>query len=116
MHFRFVCYRNPKEVFQAVLGQAFQLRADWGRSTAVSLDIEPQRALAYNWKAFEVETVVTWTLTPSPEGTHLRVERSGFLATTDHRRYVQGAEHGWKNFLAKLEDVVSASTDTQRVR
>ena len=96
-----------KNDFQPVLGHAFQLRADWGAVDCQVSEIEPQRTLAYTWKAFEVETVVTWTLTPTPSGTHLRVEQAGFRATPDHRRYVQGAEHGWRNFLAELEDVVS---------
>ena len=63
--------------------------------------------LTYTWKAFEVETVVTCILTATQAGTHLLVEQSGFQATPDHRRYVQGAEHGWNSFLAKLEQVVS---------
>ena len=67
-----------KNDFQPVLGHAFQLRADWGAVDCQVSEIEPQRILAYTWKAFEVETVVTWTLTPTRAGTHLRLEQEVF--------------------------------------
>ena len=34
--------------------------------------------LAYTWAAFGLESVVTWTLTPTGTGTHCRMEQSGF--------------------------------------
>jgi uncharacterized protein YndB with AHSA1/START domain len=34
--------------------------------------------MSYTWAAYGLESVVTWTLTPSSTGTHLRMEQSGF--------------------------------------
>jgi uncharacterized protein YndB with AHSA1/START domain len=34
--------------------------------------------LSYTWAAYGLESVVTWFLTPSSTGIHLRMEQSGF--------------------------------------
>ena len=34
--------------------------------------------MSYTWAAYGLESVVTWTLTPTTTGTHLRMEQSGF--------------------------------------
>jgi uncharacterized protein YndB with AHSA1/START domain len=34
--------------------------------------------MSYTWALYGLESVVTWTLTPSSTGTHLRMEQSGF--------------------------------------
>jgi uncharacterized protein YndB with AHSA1/START domain len=55
-----------------------------------------------------LESIVTWTLTPTSTGTHLRVEQSGFRS--DQQQYYQGAKFGWQKFFANLEQVL-ARTD-----
>ncbi len=52
-----------------------------------------------------LDTVVTFTLTPTNSGVQLRVEQSGFRA--EHERNFQGAKFGWQNFLGRLEKVVA---------
>jgi len=47
---------------------------------------------------------VTWTLTPTGNGTHLRMEQSGFRP--DQVQAYQGAKLGWPTFVAKLEQVL----------
>jgi uncharacterized protein YndB with AHSA1/START domain len=47
--------------------------------------------------------VVTFTLTPTPGGTHLRMEQSGFRP--DQKQAFGGALAGWQRFLANLEQV-----------
>ena len=66
--------------------------------------IEPLSRLVYTWSTMGMELLVTLTLTPSGEGTHLRVEQSGFPDTTGP--YYQGATYGWAMFLGKLEGVL----------
>ncbi len=51
-----------------------------------------------------LESVVTWTLTPTSTGTHLRMEQSGFRP--DQQQAYQGAKYGWQKFFAGLERVV----------
>ena len=48
--------------------------------------------------------VVTFTLTPTSTGTHLRMEQSGFRP--DQQQAYQGAKYGWQKFFANLERVV----------
>src|SRR5262249_9226970 len=67
-----------KTDFKPVAGHSFSFRGDWGAAECKVLEIEPQRTLSYTWAAFGLESVVTWTLTPSGAGTHLRMEQSGF--------------------------------------
>ena len=59
------------------------------------------------WAAYSLETVVTWTLTPTSTGTHLRMEESGFPADKQHAQYYQGAKGGWQQLIGGLERVVT---------
>ena len=59
--------------FQPVVGHHFDLRADWGSVDCQVLAIEPNKTLAYTWAAYGLESVVTWTLTPTSTGTRLRM-------------------------------------------
>ena len=52
-----------------------------------------------------LDTVVVFTLTTTANGTHMRVEQSGFPQGSE--QYFRGAEMGWTGFLGKLEGVVA---------
>jgi uncharacterized protein YndB with AHSA1/START domain len=52
-----------------------------------------------------LESTVTWTLTPSGTGTHLRVEQAGFRP--DQQQAFVGAKFGWQKFLGNLDEVVA---------
>ena len=69
------------------------------------LVIEPNKTLSYTWDAMGLESVVTFTLSPARDGTHLRVEQAGFRK--DQAQAFAGAMHGWQNFLGKLETVLA---------
>lgn len=94
-----------KNDFKPVLDHRFHLRADWGAVDCQVLEVEPNRTLSYSWAAYGLESVVTWTLTPTGTGTHLRMEQSGFRP--DQQQAYQGAKGGWPQFLAKLEQVLA---------
>ncbi len=68
------------------------------------LEVEPNRTLSYSWDAFGLESVVTFTLTPTATGTRLRVEQSGFRP--DQKAAFKGANASWPHFLAALEDLI----------
>ena len=93
-----------KTDFKPAVNHRFNLRADWGSVDCQVMAIEPNRTLSYSWAAMGLESVVTWTLTPTPAGTHLRMEQSGF--GPDQQRAYQGAKFGWQKFFAELERVV----------
>ena len=90
--------------FQPVVGRHFNFRADWGAVDCQVLAVEPNKTLSYTWEAMGLGSVVTWTLTPTGTGTHLRMEQSGFRP--DQQQAYQGAKFGWRKFFAGLERVV----------
>jgi uncharacterized protein YndB with AHSA1/START domain len=69
------------------------------------LVVEPEKRLSYTWAAMGLETVVTFTLTPSAAGTHLRMEQSGFGSQEDNN--YRGATYGWQRFVGNLEGVLA---------
>jgi uncharacterized protein YndB with AHSA1/START domain len=99
-----------KNDFKPVEGHRFKLRRDPTPEVSVVVDcevlkVEPNRTLSYSWSAFGLESVVTFTLTPTNSGTVLRMEQSGF--PTDQRAAYKGAKASWPHFLAALEDLLS---------
>ena len=104
-----------KNDFKPVVGHSFNLRGDWGGVLDCEvLAIEPNKTLSYTWNhthedaAFNLMSVVTFTLEPTSTGTRLRVEQSGFRP--DQRQAYGGAHAGWRQFFEKLEQVL-ARTD-----
>ncbi|MGO9945296.1 MAG: SRPBCC family protein [Steroidobacteraceae bacterium] len=93
-----------KNDFNPVVGHRFNLRGDWGAADCQVMALEPHKTLSYTWGAFGLESLITWTLTPTSTGTHLRMEHSGFRP--DQQQAYQGAKYGWKKFFASLERVV----------
>ncbi|MDQ2878819.1 MAG: SRPBCC domain-containing protein [Pseudomonadota bacterium] len=94
-----------KNDFAPSVGHRFDFTADWGSVDCEVLEVEPNKALSYTWNAMGMESVVTWTLTPSGTGTHLRMEHAGF--SPDREQAYQGAKFGWAKFLAALEDTLA---------
>jgi uncharacterized protein YndB with AHSA1/START domain len=68
------------------------------------LEIEPQRKLSYTWVVGEIDTVVTFTLTPTASGTHLLLVQSGFRP--EQKQNFGGARYGWKMMGGKLVDLL----------
>jgi uncharacterized protein YndB with AHSA1/START domain len=93
-----------KNDFAPVVGHSFNFRADWGSVDCRVLAVEPDKTVAYTWNAYGLESVVTWTLTPTGTGTRLRMEQSGFKP--DQQQAYRGAKMGWQKFFAALEEVL----------
>jgi uncharacterized protein YndB with AHSA1/START domain len=69
------------------------------------LAIEPLEKLSYAWIVGELNTVVTFTLTPTPAGTRLSLVQSGFKP--HQKQNFGGARYGWKMMGGKLVDVLN---------
>jgi len=67
--------------------------------------IEAQRKLSYAWSVPFLDTVVTFTLTPTASGTRLSIVQSGFKP--DQRKEFGGARYGWKMMGGKLIDLLA---------
>src|ERR1700742_4446658 len=66
-----------KNDFKPVVGHSFNLRGEWGGVLDCEvLEIEPNKTLSYTWNfkhedaAYNLLSVVTFTLTPTGKGTH----------------------------------------------
>jgi len=99
-----------KNNFQPVVGHRFSFRAtpvpNWnGVVDCEVLVVEPNSRLSYSWGSMGMESVVAWTLTPTKDGTLVRMEQSGFRSEEDAN--YKGARYGWQKFIGGLEQVVA---------
>ncbi|MGZ8378041.1 MAG: SRPBCC family protein [Gemmatirosa sp.] len=87
---------------------AFHTQAHPGWDGTVScrfVEIETHRKLSYTWSVPFLDTVVTFTLTPTASGTRLSLVQSGF--TADQKREFGGARYGWNMMAGKLVDLLA---------
>jgi uncharacterized protein YndB with AHSA1/START domain len=92
-------------------GASFTLRTKpqpgWDGTVRCRLvEIDPPRKLSYTWTVGDswLDTVVTFTLTPTPSGTLLSLEQSGFAP--DQRQAWGGARYGWKMMGERLVELL----------
>jgi uncharacterized protein YndB with AHSA1/START domain len=95
--------------FELTPGAEFTLKTQpypgWdGTVSCRFIEIEPLRKLSYTWTVPFLETVVTFTLTPTASGTRLTIVQSGFKA--EQKRESGGARYGWKMMGGKLIDLL----------
>lgn len=57
-------------------------------------EIDRERKLSYRWVVGDLDTVVTFTLEPTPEGTRLTLIQEGFRP--DQKQNLGGARYGWR--------------------
>jgi len=94
------------------VGAAFTLKTQpfpgWdGTVNCRVLEIESHKTLSYAWVVgdMELDTVVTFTLTPTTSGTHLSLVQSGFKP--HQKQNFGGARYGWKMMGEKLVQVLA---------
>jgi uncharacterized protein YndB with AHSA1/START domain len=93
-------------------GAAFKLKTQpypgWdGIVNCRFLEIETHRKLSYTWVVgdMHIDTVVTFTLTPTASGTRLSLVQSGFKS--DQKQASGGARYGWKMMGGKLVELLA---------
>ncbi len=91
--------------FEPEEGRRFSFTANWGGVEGEVQVVEEHRALSYTWNTKDLTSTITWTLTPTPSGTLLRMEQTGFRP--DQQPYYRGATAGWPRFLDELEKVLA---------
>ena len=98
----------PVADFALERGKAFTFRrppiGGWdGTVNCRMLEIEEHRKLSYVWRAGDfIDTVLTFTLTPTPGGTRLSLVQTGFT----QKQNAGGARYGWKLMGAKLIELL----------
>jgi uncharacterized protein YndB with AHSA1/START domain len=93
-------------------GAAFKFKASpqpgWdGIVNCRLLESDAHRKLSYTWIVGDIDTIVTFTLTPTASGTRLTIVQSGFKS--GQKRNFSGARYGWKMMVAKLVDLLAKS-------
>jgi uncharacterized protein YndB with AHSA1/START domain len=131
--FEFDLHHSPKKVWRALTdpallsewllpavelklepGAAFKFKTQpypgWdGTVNCRMREIEPEKKLSYSWVVGDMlDTVVTFTLTPTASGTHLSLVQSGFKP--DQKQNFGGARYGWKMMGAKLVDLLERAS------
>jgi uncharacterized protein YndB with AHSA1/START domain len=94
-------------------GAAFTFKAPpqpgWdGTVNCRFLEIEPHRKLSWTWVVDDIDTIVTFTLTPTASGTRLNLVQSGFRP--DQKKNFAGARYGWKMMSGKLVDLLARTS------
>ena len=74
-------------------------------------EIEPQRKLSYAWVVGDIDTIVTFELTPTASGTRLGIEQSGFKP--DQKAAFGGARYGWKMMGEQLVDLLAKTSEAR---
>jgi uncharacterized protein YndB with AHSA1/START domain len=92
-----------------VVGNSFTFKAQptpwWdGIVRCEVLEIDPRKRLRYTWRSgpesSPLDTVVTWTLTPTPSGgTRLALDHSGFVPANAFA--FDGASKGWQRMIGE---------------
>lgn len=91
-------------------GTAFAFQAPpqpgWdGTVNCTLLDLEPLRSIRYAWVVGELDTIVTFTLVPTENGTRLSLVQSGFKP--QQKQNFGGARYGWKMMGGRLVDLLA---------
>lgn len=91
-------------------GEAFTFQAPpqpgWdGTVKCRFLEIDAPRKLVYTWVVGDLETVVSFTLEPTEEGTRMSLVQSGFKP--EQKRNFGGARYGWKMMGGRLLDLLA---------
>ena len=91
-------------------GSAFKFKTQaypgWdGTVNCRVVEIEAQRKISYTWSVPFLDTVVTFTLTPTASGTRLSLVQSGFKP--DQKREFGGARYGWKMMGGRLVELLA---------
>ena len=116
LSFELDLHHSPQKVWRALtelkleLGAAFTFQSQpmpgWdGRVSCKMLEIEAQKTLSYAWVVGEMDTVVTFSITPTPTGTRLSVVHSGFKP--EQKQNFGGARYGWRMMGERLIELLA---------
>lgn len=95
-----------KNDFKPEVGHRFNLTGEWGGVLGCEvLAVEPNKTLSHEDAAYALQSVVTFTLTPTGSGTLLRMEQAGFRP--GQKQAFGGAQAGWTGFFTALEELLA---------
>jgi uncharacterized protein YndB with AHSA1/START domain len=68
------------------------------------IEVDEPRKISWRWVVGDIDTVVTFTLTPAPSGTRLLLVQSGFRP--EQKQNFGGARYGWRLMSARLVELL----------
>ncbi|MCK6522040.1 SRPBCC domain-containing protein [Myxococcota bacterium] len=91
------------------LGASFTLQSQpmpgWdGRVLCRILAIDEPNSLSYAWVVGDLDTIVTFSITPTDGGTRLSVVHAGFKP--EQKQNLGGARYGWRMMSGKLIELL----------
>ena len=91
-------------------GATFTLQAPprpgWDGSVHCRLvDAEANRKISYTWAVADIDTLVSFELTPTASGTRLSIVQSGFKE--HQKKNFGGARYGWRLMGGRLIDLLA---------
>ena len=102
----------PVTGFEVTPGTTFTFKTQafpgWDGTVACRvLETETEKKLSYAWAVGDMalDTIPTFTLTPTPSGTRLSLVQSGFKP--EQKQNFGGARYGWKMMGGKLVDLLA---------
>jgi uncharacterized protein YndB with AHSA1/START domain len=69
------------------------------------LEVVPNQKISYSWCVPSLDTVVTFTITPTATGTRLNLVQSGFKP--DQKQAFGGARYGWRTMGGNLVELLA---------
>lgn len=94
-------------------GASFKFQAPpkpgWdGQVNCQVLEIDEGKKLSYRWVVGDLDTVVTFTVTPTDAGTHLTIVQTGFKE--QQKQNFGGARYGWRMMSERLVELLDGLT------
>jgi uncharacterized protein YndB with AHSA1/START domain len=68
------------------------------------VEVDEGKKLSYRWRVADIDTVVTFRVTPTDAGTHLSIVQTGFKP--QQKQNFGGARYGWRSMTGRLIDVL----------
>ena len=109
--------------FEPIVGRRFNFRrppmGEWnGVVDCEVLEIVSERRLVYSWTGgfgtpLDLDTVVTWTLTPVEAGTRLRMVHAGFRVPENAVAW-EAMSPGWGQVMRGIARVLAEECDASR--
>lgn len=76
-----------------------------GKVNCRLLEIDARKKISYTWVVGDIDTIVTFTLTPTESGTRLSLLQTGFKP--DQKKNFGGARYGWRMMGDKLVNLLA---------
>jgi uncharacterized protein YndB with AHSA1/START domain len=76
-----------------------------GQVNCQVVEIDEGKLLRYRWRTGGLDTMLTFSVTPTDAGTHLYIEQSGFKP--HQKQNFGGARYGWRMMSDRLVEVLA---------